>query len=189
MLLIGQKQTILLWLLFVALLAVGLTACGEDGASSSGGEAGAAASDNSGSAGSGSASGEVPDACSLLATDEVDTAVGGTTTPQGEVTEDGQFSICTWSDDTSGAFLIISIWSRGTAGDEWTKMFLATQVPVGEAEAVSNLGEEAYLKADDELMNVYWRKGSEYVIVLTAGAGPEAEDDIINLGRKVDSGF
>ena len=109
----AQKRTGLLWLFFVAMLVIGLSACG--------GDDGAAGVDESASS-SGSGSGKVPDACTLLTTDEVDTAVGGVTTPLGDVSEDNLFSTCTWRD-------------RAT------------------------------------------------------GTGPEAENDIINLGRKADGGF
>lgn len=207
-----RKPFGLLWLVFIFVLALGLSACGGDdggeaadlggsggtsGGSTDGSSGGNAETSGEGSAAgssgdsSGSGSGAVPDACSLLDTADVDAILGGSSSPSSTVSEDGQFSLCTWLDVNGGASLLINIWASGDAGEGWADQFITTQATAAQAtEEVSGLGLKALIHEDNGDYSLYWNKENAYVVNLTVvGNTTATRDSVISLGKKIDGGF
>ena len=180
-----RKSVRLLWLVLIAVLALGLSACGGGGD-----EADVAETGGGSESGGGSGSGTVPDPCSLLTTADVEAILGGSSNANGSVTEDGLFGSCTWLAPERGATLSLNIWASGSADDGWAEQFVSSQAAASETEEVSSPGVKAFLAEDDDSWGLYWNKENQYVVVLAIRGNTSASrDSVISLGEKIDGGF
>jgi hypothetical protein len=174
----NSKSFAIRWLALIAVLALGLSACGGD----DGGEV----ADSGGSSGAAT----TPDTCSLLDTADVDAILGGSMDPFGSVSEDGSYTTCTWREPTSGASLVVNIWAAGSADDGWADSFVTSQSAAFETEEVSGPGLRTVLAEQDEAWYLYWNKDNAFVAVLAiVGETTASRADVIGLGEKVNSGF
>ncbi|MFZ0548709.1 MAG: hypothetical protein WAM60_24880 [Candidatus Promineifilaceae bacterium] len=192
----NRKSPATFWLVLIAVLALGLSACGGDDSgevadttdSGSSVDSGGASDESSGGS---SSSGALPDTCNLLSSADVDSILGGSGDPIGSDTEDGQVSTCSWLEPNNTASLIITVYSRGEAGDEWADLFITSQAgAIQTNEEVSGLGLKAIINEDNGDYSMYWNKENAYVVNLTVvGDTTATKDGVISLGQKIDSGF
>jgi hypothetical protein len=178
-----RKPVLLFWLVLAAVLALGLSACNDSGS-----EEGEIAEVGGGSEGGGSGSGSLPDACSLLTAEDIAAVLGQDSNPVGSLSEDGLFSTCAWIGVETGASINLNIWSSGTADDDWAQTFINSQSGAEDTEPVSSPS-GALLAERDDFLGLYWAIGNDRAVVLTASRTDASQDDIIDLGEKVDGGF